>query len=553
MLLVTTLLRLANSRRCGSGLRRAWSSKAALSSTFLVAALALGGCATLPPLEPRTASTALAETADTSLGKAVSAADRDREDENGIYALPQGREAFAARVVLARATERSLDVQYYIWHADITGILLLEELWNAAERGVRVRMLLDDNGIAGLDPVLAVFDAHPNIEVRLYNPYPNRGFKALGYLTHFKRLNRRMHNKSFTADTQITIVGGRNVGDEYFGAGEAKLFVDLDVVAAGPVAGEVEAAFDLYWNSDSAYPADRIVGKADPNGVAALKARFAAVRSSPEAAEYIQAIRETRLVESFLAHELQFDWSCVELLYDPPGKTLGKAEKADLLLPDLKRAVGDPQRELDLVSPYFVPGKTGTKNLSAYPESGVKLRIVTNSLAATDESSVHSGYAKRRMALLRSGARLYELKPDAPKDGARRPATKERRRQFLREPARENPRGRPDPRLRRIVQPGSALGEPEYRDGAHDRRPAARRRPLQLGGAGAPNGGVRSHPDPGRPRARVDRAHGSWRDSIPRGTQGRLLEAALRQDPRLAPDRVDAVTRRAALFKTHRC
>ena len=126
------------------------------------------------------------------------------------------------------------------------------------------------------------------------------------------------------------------------------------------------------------------MGKPAPNGVADLKARFAAVRASPEAAEYIQAIRETRLVESFLAHELQFDWSCVELLYDPPGKTLGKAEKTDLLLADLKRAIGDPQRELDIVSPYFVPGKTGTKNLSAYPESGVKLRIVTNSLAATD-------------------------------------------------------------------------------------------------------------------------------------------------------------------------
>lgn len=391
---------------------------AAPAGALLVAALALGGCASLPPLDGRIPSTALTETADTSLGKAVTAADRDREDESGIYPLPQGRDAFAARVVLARAAERSLDVQYYIWHADTTGFLLLEELWNAAERGVRVRMLLDDNGIKGLDPVLAVFDGHSNIEVRLYNPYANRGFKPLGYITHFKRLNRRMHNKSFTADTQLTIVGGRNVGDEYFGAGEATLFVDLDVVAAGPVAGEVANAFDLYWNSNSAYPADGLVGKPAPNGVAALKARFAAVHSSPEAAEYIQAIRETRLVESFLAHEVQFDWSCVELLYDPPGKTLGEVEKANLLLSDLKRAIGEPQRELDIVSPYFVPGKTGTKNLSAYPESGIKLRIVTNSFAATDVGAVHAGYAKSRKALLRSGTRLYELKPNAPADGA---------------------------------------------------------------------------------------------------------------------------------------
>jgi putative cardiolipin synthase len=383
----------------------------------VAASLASTRCASLPPLDGRAPSAALTETADTTLGKAVSAADRGqpKEGRSGIYALPQGTEAFAARVVLARAAERSLDVQYYIWHGDVTGFLLLEELWNAAERGVRVRMLLDDNGTVGLDPVLAVVDGHPNIEVRIYNPYANRGFKALGYLTDFNRLNRRMHNKSFTADTQLTIVGGRNVGNEYFGAGEGTLFVDLDVVAAGRVAGEVAEEFDLYWNSESAYPADRIVGKPAPNGVTDLKARFAEVRSSPEAAEYIQAIRETRLVESFLAHELQFDWSCVELLYDPPRKTLGKAEKAELLLSDLKRAVGNPQRELDIVSPYFVPGKTGTKNLSAYPENGVKLRILTNSLASTDVDSVHAGYAKRRVALLRSGTRLYELKPDTPR------------------------------------------------------------------------------------------------------------------------------------------
>jgi cardiolipin synthase C len=387
--------------------------RAAPSAAVLVAALEVGGCASLPPLEGRTPSTALTETADTTLGKAVSAESRDREDRSGIYALPQGKDAFAARVVLARAAERSLDVQYYIWHSDVTGFLLLGELWDAAERGVRVRLLLDDNGTVGLDPELAAFDSHPNIEVRLYNPYANRGFKPLGYLTHFNRLNHRMHNKSFTADTQLTVVGGRNVGDEYFGAGEVENFVDLDVVAAGRVAGEVAGAFDLYWNSGSAYPVDRIVGKPAAAGVAALKARLAAVRSSPEAVAYIDAVRETRLVNSLLAHELQFDWSRVQLLYDPPGKTLGEAKKEELLLADLKRAIGDPQRELDIVSPYLVPGKAGTKTLSAYPEKGTKLRIVTNSLAATDVDSVHAGYSKRREALLRAGTRLYELKPDA--------------------------------------------------------------------------------------------------------------------------------------------
>ena len=411
-----TIGRLAHSRPRGWGLYGAPATAllVAAQAALLLVALVSGGCASLPPLEPRTPSTALTETADTSLGKAVRAADPNREGESGIYALPQGRDAFAARIALARAAERSLDVQYYIWHADVTGFLLLQELWDAAERGVRVRLLIDDNGVKGLDPVIAVFDAHPNIEVRLYNPYANRCFKALGYITHFKRLNRRMHNKSFTADAQLTVVGGRNVGDEYFHAGEGTHFVDLDVVAAGRVAGEVGREFDTYWNSDSAYPADRIVGKPAPNGPAEVKARLAAVRASPEAAEYIQAVRETRLVELLRAHELPFDWSRVQLLFDPPGKTLGKPAKEDLLLADLKRAIGKPEQGLDIVSPYFVPGKDGTKTLSAYPEGGTRLRIVTNSLAATDVASVHSGYAKRRKDLLRSGTRLYELKPDAP-------------------------------------------------------------------------------------------------------------------------------------------
>src|SRR6476659_6763370 len=188
-------------------------------AVLLVAGLLLAGCSALPPLNQQTMSTALTDTADTRLGKAVHAQAQAQSDKSGIYGLEVPQEAFAARVLLARAAERSLDVQYYIWHGDTTGYLMFEEIWNAAERGVRVRLLLDDNGIAGLDSIIAALDSHPNIEVRLFNPFAQRSFKALGYVTDFSRLNRRMHNKSFTADTQATIVGGRNIGDEYFGAG----------------------------------------------------------------------------------------------------------------------------------------------------------------------------------------------------------------------------------------------------------------------------------------------------------------------------------------------
>jgi len=385
-------------------------------AVLLVAGILLAGCSTLPPLSNQTISTALTDTADTRLGKAVHADAQAQSDKSGIYALEVPQDAFAARVLLARAAERSLDVQYYIWHGDTTGYLMFEEIWNAAERGVRVRLLLDDNGIAGLDPIIAALDSHPNIEVRLFNPFAQRRFKAFGYLTDFSRLNRRMHNKSFTADTQATIVGGRNIGDEYFGAGEHMVFADLDVVAVGRIAGETAAVFDLYWASKSAYPAEAIVGKAGADKVQAMIAQFAAVRTSAAAMRYLEAVRSTRLIQALIARDLPLEWAHVRVLYDDPTKTLNKAQKAGLLSTKLREAVGTPARGLDIISPYFVPGKEGTLALSAFPERGVRLRILTNSLAATDVGAVHAGYAKRREALLRSGAKIYELKPDAESD-----------------------------------------------------------------------------------------------------------------------------------------
>ncbi len=371
----------------------------------------LAGCASLPRQEGRAVSSVLTDTGETRLGKSVQAAAAAHPGESGIRGLSIPWEAFAARVRLARNAERSLDIQYYIWHADTTGFLMFEEVWKAAERGVRVRMLLDDNGIPGLDPTVAALDSHPSIEVRLFNPYLNRGFKPLGYLTDFKRLNRRMHNKSFTADGQATIVGGRNIGDEYFGAGDETVFVDLDVVAVGPIAGEVGAAFDLYWNSDSAYPAASIVPAAGPDAVASMKAKFAAVQASPEAVEYIEAVRATKLVEELMAHELQMEWTRVQLVCDEPSKTLDEAEESELMLTRLKQVIGSPDREIDIISPYFVPREGGTRTLCGYEQAGARVRILTNSLAATDVGSVHAGYSKSRKPLLRCGTELYELKP----------------------------------------------------------------------------------------------------------------------------------------------
>ena len=377
----------------------------------LVAASLICGCAGLPTLEGRVASTVIADTADTRLGKAAQSA--PHPDESGIYPLQDPLDAFAARALLARRAERSLDIQYYIWHGDTTGYLMIGELWDAAERGVRVRLLLDDNGIRGLDPTLAALDSHPNVEVRLFNPFKHRRFRAIDYVTDLKRVNRRMHNKSYTADTQATIVGGRNIGDEYFGVGQHIDFADFDVLAVGPIVRDVGTAFDLYWNSESAYPAASIVRVAGAEAVPAMQARVAATRESAEGVRYFAALRKTEFIEALLARSLHWDWARTQAVYDDPAKVLDRSKDPELLLDRLKEEIGEPRRELDLVSSYFVPREDGTAAVCGYLASGVHVRIFTNSLATTDVGIVHAGYAKRRKPLLRCGASIYELKPDA--------------------------------------------------------------------------------------------------------------------------------------------
>ncbi|HQR22283.1 MAG TPA: phospholipase D family protein [Burkholderiaceae bacterium] len=390
-----------------------------LAAAALAAGL-LGGCATsLPSLEGRTTTTALADTAGSSLGRALQSEIAAHPGQTGVHALPRPRDAFATRAVLAAAAEKSIDAQYYVWHGDQVGYLLFEALWNAAERGVRVRLLLDDANTAGLDPTIAALDAHPNIEVRLYNPLVMREARGLNFLADFTRVNRRMHNKSFTVDSQVTVVGGRNIGNEYFAAGSGVAFADLDVVAVGAAVGEVSKEFDTYWNSPSAYPAASFVGAPGSDSAAQLKAKFAETRADPESVDYLEEVRVTPVLRDMVEHRLVIEWTTAQLVYDDPAKTLDTTARTDILLfPELVRTIGRPQKTLDLSTPYFVPGDGGTAALVAQAGSGVKIRILTNSLAATDVSAVHAGYAKRRLDLLRAGVQLYELKPTAVREGS---------------------------------------------------------------------------------------------------------------------------------------
>ena len=385
---------------------------------WLLAGLAvLSGCASLPPPDQgRSASAAVApaDTAGTRLGQAMVPQQAAHPGLTGIHPLIEGADAFAARGVLAAAAERTLDVQYYIWHGDESGTLLFEALWKAAERNVRVRLLLDDNNTGGLGATLATLDAHPFIEVRLYNPVAYRDWRAVNLLTDFTRVNRRMHNKSFTADNQVTVVGGRNIGNEYFGVGAGVEFADLDVLAVGPAVAEVSAAFDRYWNSASAYPARGLVGSAAPGAEQALRVRFDETRAAPASASYLTALRTTPLIAELTDRALKLEWSRARLVVDDPAKTLTPVDRADLLLlRQLLALMGKPTSSFDLVSPYLVPGEQGTEAIAALARSGVRVRILTNSLAATDVGAVHAGYAKRRVALLAAGVKLYEIKPSA--------------------------------------------------------------------------------------------------------------------------------------------
>ncbi|APA71506.1 hypothetical protein YQ44_17420 [Janthinobacterium sp. 1_2014MBL_MicDiv] len=368
----------------------------------------LAGCASLPSLDGRIASTVITDTQHTRLGTAIAPLAAQHPGVSGIYPLADGRDAFAARALLAAAAQRSLDVQYYIWHKDITGTLLFDALRQAAERGVRVRLLLDDNNTAGLDQTLTMLGKQQNIEIRLFNPFVPRSPRALAFVTDFSRVNRRMHNKSFTADNQATIVGGRNVGDEYFGAAGDVLFADLDVLAVGPVVDDVSREFDRYWNSASAYPAQLLLTRPVEGDAATIAAEADRIDDTQAAEEYVQALRTSPFVRQMMERTLPFEWAQTRMVSDDPAKVLDKARPGTGVAENLQNLLGVPEKEVDLISPYFVPGKSGTQAFADLAKQGVGVRILTNALEATDVAAVHAGYAKWRKPLLEAGVLLYE-------------------------------------------------------------------------------------------------------------------------------------------------
>lgn len=391
-----------------------------LPTTLLsLGVLCIVGCA-LPSLDNRDDSSGLLsnEAQQTAIGRTTKPHVDNNPGKSGIRMLSNPRDAFAARVLLAQKAQRTIDVQYYIWKKDVTGTLMLETISDAAERGVRVRLLLDDNGIAGLDDALIALSTLDNVQVRIFNPFTNRRFKWLGYLTDFSRVNRRMHNKSFTVDNSVTIIGGRNIGDDYFGATSGILKQDLDLAAVGEVVAHVSTDFDKYWASESAYPINDIVqSRASTNYTTAEFIPEQGV--NPARDDYIKAIKASTFIEEVINQELSFEWVRTKMISDDPIKGMGIANKEQLLMHKLVKVIGQAESTLLLISPYFVPTEEGVKAFTELAAKGVSISVLTNSMQATDVLPVHAGYAKHRKALLLAGVKLYELRLDLHSDNSK--------------------------------------------------------------------------------------------------------------------------------------
>jgi len=362
---------------------------------------------------------ALAPGADTALDQVFARDEAQHPGQSGFRLVSDGPEAFAIRARTAALAGRSLDVQTYIWHADLTGCFLAQRLLEAADRGVKVRLLVDDLAAGrGSHRTFAALDAHPNLEVRFFNPFrARRGFArfAIEALSRFRRVNRRMHNKSWIADNRIAVVGGRNLGDEYFGASEDVNFVDLDFAMVGPVVRDASISFDRYWNASVTRRVVRIArADVDPRALEALRARLEAQRAAALESGFARELRRSDGVQRLVAGDWEMTWAAdFAFVADDAEKAAGKegGVLGSNVLAALGPAVAGARSKLLITSPYFVPGEAATSAIVRVAQSGCEVGILTNSLAASDVAVVYGGYAAHRKPLLEGGVKLWELKP----------------------------------------------------------------------------------------------------------------------------------------------
>ena len=396
----------------GSPESRALTGRGLQRTVLMWLAGVLTGRATRPRhYYPRTVSTAFEGPVSTRLGQFFGPAADKHPGLSGFSLLGHGREAFIVRLALADLAERSLDMQYYVWDGDTTGRIIVDRVMKAADRGVRVRLLVDDPYNKASDPVIAALDAHPGVEIRLFNPLTNRSWSTLDFILDFRRVNRRMHNKLMVADNAAAIVGGRNIGDIYYGVNTIANYRDLDVFAVGPVVRDLSRVFDRYWNSPSTVPiaaiADRAYGAAD------LDAILIRLRDEIAAADYPYPIGQDLDELATRGDELRDNlvWAHGRIIADDP-EAIARGEESDDVVEFIRGRVAQLKKELLAESPYFVLPAQAQATVKALHERNVRVRVLTNSLASNDMLAAHSGYAKTRRRLLENGMELYELRPD---------------------------------------------------------------------------------------------------------------------------------------------
>lgn len=390
----------------------AWRAAALLPLALVVA------CSSVrPPPEPSQWTTHTPIATPGALADALAPAVAAHPGQSGFQLLASGSAAFTSRLALVQSAQHSLDVQYYSAGEDITGRLLLQSLLDAAARGVRVRMLVDDINRRHTDPTFAVLDQTPNIEIRVFNPFGTRDttlFERVGnLLTQFSQLNRRMHNKALVADNQVAIVGGRNLGDEYFDANPDLSFRDFDLLCAGPIVDAVSRSFDHFWTSPQSYPLTQVQSKIDKQTLDDTRDALARHwRDADGVPAGHQALHQPPLANSLRSGKVPLFWAPAELAADTPDKLdTPAAQTQSAPGTRLRQLAANAKSEVLIISPYFVPMDGGVRFLSTLTQRGVKVRVLTNSLAATDVVPVHAGYARYRPALLQAGVALYEFKP----------------------------------------------------------------------------------------------------------------------------------------------
>jgi len=383
--------------------------------TPILFALFLAGCATAPLDYPKQYSEAIVETGETSLGREVAEWTAEHPGKSGFYPLGGGLDALGIRLAMIERAERTIDAQYFLMKPDSAGVLFVIKLLEAADRGVRVRFLLDDIFTTVKDDGLLLLNEHPNIEVRLFNPVGRGGVYMMNYLGDFKLANRRMHNKSFTVDNQMSVIGGRNIADEYFELLDDSEFMDFDMFAAGPVAAEIAHTFDRFWNHKLAVPMEAFEKDKEKPDLAVARANF-----DEDVIEAINSIHgkalESPLMLDVVEDRVKLFPADSRVVTDDPDKLLNKVSADQkVLVTALASQIDEAESEVIVITPYFIPGKNGVEFWRSIVAKGVRVVIVTNSLASNNHVPVHGGYARYRHDMIDAGVELYEARVDGSK------------------------------------------------------------------------------------------------------------------------------------------